>query len=628
MNPNSKTILTGFVLVLCGLLLSGIFFVIDGLSTEFEPNSEKAGRPLLPVIQWLLAAFGVYCCAWIAVGGCSARKQRAACNIFQLAIVIGFGILFRVVMISSTPIQEIDLYRYIWDGAVVANGNDPYLFSPATVLQAIDDPLKAEERAGLPSLCALVRSRPALERVLETIHFGSYTSPYPPTSQLFFALSIALVDQRAVTADYLIAMKSMLVLFDVATGFLVVLLLIHVGMSPVLSMAYWWCPLLIKEIANSGHLDSIATLFTMLAIYLTIRAMWPKKSVEAETELDRELADSSPTQLDSSACLRHVWLMSLLAAVFLAVAVAAKVYPIVLFPIWALILFRHKRTLSFATIILFALATFVFSWPMIRNLDAIQQVAHSVTGEKLNIESADPNGIEAFSKYWEMNDFLFMLVVENLKPDMPPNEPDPNPWFRITSNEFRNGVVEFVKPVFSTSDNQQFNYRPQHYAFFTTRVITIAVFGLIVIWSCIQVVHQPEPRRWLEMAFLTLAWFWLLSPTQNPWYWIWAMPLLVFARSRVWFLMSGLLFAYYLRFWFDSHCGQSNAIAFLEQQFGNSGLLKWIFPNSESFQYQGTTFFDFYVTWYEFGPLLAALFLGWIVRFVLGRSKRERLTQE
>lgn len=87
----------------------------------------------------------------------------------------------------------------------------------------------------------------------------------------------------------------------------------------------------------------------------------------------------------------------------------------------------------------------------------------------------------------------------------------------------------------------------------------------------------------LEALFRTLAWFFLLLPTQNPWYWIWAMPFVPFALSRVWLPLSGLVPAYYLRFRLGYH---------------------WPDTPVPPTTYPGKLFFDFVVTWIEFGPWL------------------------
>ena len=95
-----------------------------------------------------------------------------------------------------------------------------------------------------------------------------------------------------------------------------------------------------------------------------------------------------------------------------------------------------------------------------------------------------------------------------------------------------------------------------------------------------QLVH-----RFLRAAFLTLVWFWLLLPTQNPWYLTWALPLLPFAGHRAWLALSGLAFIYYLRFWMTAQ--------FPSPLLGTS--------------YAGPEFFDYVVTWLEFAPWLVWL---------------------
>jgi hypothetical protein len=78
-----------------------------------------------------------------------------------------------------------------------------------------------------------------------------------------------------------------------------------------------------------------------------------------------------------------------------------------------------------------------------------------------------------------------------------------------------------------------------------------------------------------------LAWFWLLSPTQNPWYWAWALPFLPFARGRAWYAVSGLVMLYYFRFWLQYHYPEAPALGTI---------------------YGGPRLFDFVVSWFEYAP--------------------------
>ena len=63
--------------------------------------------------------------------------------------------------------------------------------------------------------------------------------------------------------------------------------------------------------------------------------------------------------------------------------------------------------------------------------------------------------------------------------------------------------------------------------------ILFALFAAAYIYSGVWAYHDAESRGkpGCLVAFLVLAWFWLLSPTQNPWYWTWALPLVMRSSS-------------------------------------------------------------------------------------------------
>ena len=180
-----------------------------------------------------------------------------------------------------------------------------------------------------------------------------------------------------------------------------------------------------------------------------------------------------------------------------------------------------------------------------------------------------------------------------------------------------NNVIERAREVEFLND-PKVNLQDANFAFFTTRILSVAVFGLIVLWACGMLLWRPTSMTWLEMAFLVTAWFWMLSPTQNPWYWVWSLPLLVFARGRMWFFLSGTLLAYYLRFWFEYQFTGIDVMGYWNEKHGESFWQDIIFPYSSEFAYQGTRFFDLYIPILEFGPWMVLLLVGaclhWFLR--------------
>ena len=270
----------------------------------------------------------------------------------------------------------------------------------------------------------------------------------------------------------------------------------------------------------------------------------------------------------------------------LALAVGAKLYPIVLIPMFVLIWSRTRgrRWAAIATTAFLAVAIITL-WPMVpaKQAKSPQDAAQTVANGAADAAEAQPQdpsgGLKAFLGRWEMNDFLFLLVVENLKPaaDVKPAH---RAWFSI--------VPEPWKATLLATARRRLELAESRTAFILARLFTAMVFALIgglLLW---QARSSDDPAVWLRLAFLTLAWLWLLSPTQNPWYWTWALPLVMFANSRAWLAVSGLALIYYLRFWLIYHWPEQPLLGT---------------------PYAGAALFDYVVTWIEFGPWL--LWLTW-----------------
>jgi hypothetical protein len=204
-------------------------------------------------------------------------------------------------------------------------------------------------------------------------------------------------------------------------------------------------------------------------------------------------------------------------------------------------------------------------------------------------------GLEAFLRRWEMNDFLFAIVMENIRtPDT--RQPPLDAWFAVVPEATRDRLV--------TSVAARFHVDRWEAAFLVARTMTAAIVVVLAGWLAWRATRRPDTASWLEYAFLTVAWFWLLSPTQNPWYWTWALPLLVFARSRVWLALAGLLPLYYLRFWFIYHYPDA--------------------PVLDGLPHHGAAFFDLIVTWVEFAPWFFCLSVSAELAARRRRAKHDR----
>jgi hypothetical protein len=187
-------------------------------------------------------------------------------------------------------------------------------------------------------------------------------------------------------------------------------------------------------------------------------------------------------------------------------------------------------------------------------------------------------GLKVFLGHWKMNDFIFLILSENLTPD----SMSQRRWFVVVPDAWRVAAVEGIEG--------QFGIPAEQVPFVVTRGLTAAVFAVIAFYFAQRAANTQCVDSFLEAAFLSLAWFWLLSPTLNPWYWSWALPFIPFARGRAWYALSGLVLLYYLRFYFDSHWPD---------------LAVW------GTSYRGATYYDFVFVWLMYAPWFLWLLAGW-----------------
>ena len=554
--PESRSVLALAVLA----LLSGLCYALVAWIDQSLHVTSRDSQVLLIVLGIFAATFLLYLLALRVA-------LRAPDGVPLLCWILGPAVVFRLLLLFTTPIEEIDLYRYLWDGTASVAGVSPYRFAPDQVLLATASDNLPDD---LARLVAIRDHSPALQAILSRIHFADLPTIYPPVSQAVFAAAAWLVPRDASLAERMIVTKACFVLFDLGVIVVVAGLLRNLHMSLGWLLAYAWCPLVIKEIANSGHLDSVPAFLTVAFAYTAVLGMW------------------SP---------REQWLkqavLVLAAAGLLAMAVGAKLYPIILAPLFAVSLWRVRGwTTACAACAVFAITAACLLWPMFPKVDVqtTEGIAPwSVDAAELpplpplemDEEARDPSqSVKAFLGQWEMNDFFFLLAMENLRPTAHLAAPD-RAWFSVLPEPWRAAVIGPAAWALGLS--------PLQTAFITSRALLTVVFFGIVGWLCIRSFRFAEPRLFLEASFLIVAWFVLLSPTVNPWYWLWAVPFAPFGRNRTWLLLSGLLFVYYFRFWLVGH--------FAEHSVPYTDL-------------RPELFFDYVVTWLEFAPWLVALALA------------------
>ncbi len=194
------------------------------------------------------------------------RNPTASRRVFAAALLLSVAI--RAPLVGPRVNSDSDMVRYLWDGRVQTMGYSPYDVIPADPSMAA---AHTNETRQMPSL----RSR----------------TPYPPGAQLFFRLVVSIHDSTR-------AMKAALVACDLMTILIVWRWLAGTGRPEWLVMTYAWNPLVVLEIAHSGHLDALG------AMWIAASAYWLSRRNTA------------------------------LATVAYVLAVATKLLPIVLLPVY------------------------------------------------------------------------------------------------------------------------------------------------------------------------------------------------------------------------------------------------------------------------------------------------------
>lgn len=313
-----------------GVILAVLVFVISRLSQQFAYEIPLAEKPILLYIAIQVFAGILYLLTVIVL------KKTVGTNSLFLWILL-VGIILRVSMFVSTPILEDDFYRYLWDGAVTSNGINPYQYAPQAVM---DGTAPAE----LTELGVVSGS------IIERINHPHIRTIYPVVAQAFFAAAHWLGPWS------MLSWRFILLAADIVTLVLVILTLKALNLSLVWLVIYWWNPLFVKEIFNSGHLDVVVLPFMLGALLLMMHKKY------------------------------------LFAVVALALATATKIWPIALLPLVIRPLVKKPRRLI-ASLVLFMLMTAVLFVPV--------YAAH--------LDSS--SGFVAYSQSWENNSFAFKGVL-------------------------------------------------------------------------------------------------------------------------------------------------------------------------------------------------------------------------
>jgi len=218
---------TNLVLIALGSALFALYRRgIHGLQSDYQGVEYIVWFIKLALIQSALYVAA----AWVV--------WRAVASRPTLMIVVIFAALFRMSLLFAPPVLSDDLYRYIWDGRVQAAGINPYRYIPAD-----------EALAGLRD-----------EAIYNKINRRDNAHTiYPPVAQLFYFLVTRV-------SESVTWMKIAMVGCEAVALFALMSLLAAFGWPRVRVLIFAWHPLLVWEIAGSGHVDALMIVLILLAL--------------------------------------------------------------------------------------------------------------------------------------------------------------------------------------------------------------------------------------------------------------------------------------------------------------------------------------------------------------------------
>jgi len=318
---------------LAGVILVGLFIFLSFISSAFDSTRSVINKPIIPLVTVMMLAGLIYVVVVL-------RLKNTVFNKNLLVWIIAIGLLLRFSMLVSTPMLEDDYFRYLWDGGVLANGFNPYTYSPRDILD--------KDVHGMPEdLSQLARDA---NPIIQKINHPWLRTIYPPITESAFAFA------HFMNPWSLASWRLVLAAADVITLFLLVAILRVLNFSIAGLVIYWWNPLLVKEIYNSGHMDVILFPFILGAMLFVIQR-------------------------------RYV-----LASGTLGLAVGTKFWPIILLPVVLRPILRDPRRLVPSFLVFICLSIAMLLPVCLAGFDS-------------------ESGFKAYGKHWEMNDALFMLIL-------------------------------------------------------------------------------------------------------------------------------------------------------------------------------------------------------------------------
>ena len=231
------------------ILLAGALFVLRWLTTEFGAGTLTLEHPVIALCSAMIVA-GI---AWFAM--VLVLRKNPVSGRLMLAIFLLLGLVMRLIFFDSKPVYENDYKRYLWDGAVVASGENPYRFSPTEVFEAGKPGARS-----IPDLTWLAMKSNEADYITSEINSPTLTTIYPPAAQAVFTAAYAIAPYERW------GLRLVFLIIEIL-GFIALIAGLRArNISLSWSAAYWLNPMIIFTTYNGVHMDVLLVAPLMAAL--------------------------------------------------------------------------------------------------------------------------------------------------------------------------------------------------------------------------------------------------------------------------------------------------------------------------------------------------------------------------
>ncbi len=171
-------------------------------------------------------------------------------------VLIVISVLFRFIFLFAIPNLSQDFYRFIWDGRMILEGLNPFLFTVESFISIGNFPVAQAQELynGMGKLNA------------------SHFTNYPPINQLCFTIA-ALFSGKSILGS-VIVMRLIIIIADFGTFYFGKKLLekLHIPTHRI----FWYIlnPFIIIELTGNLHFEAVMIFFLVWSLYLLHSGKW------------------------------------------------------------------------------------------------------------------------------------------------------------------------------------------------------------------------------------------------------------------------------------------------------------------------------------------------------------------